>query len=162
MKGYVRKSDKTKTIWTRCPKPQVWASGNSFQPQILPPDSLLPTVKSFAPEGTSDSATWDLEMCRKSVPQDAPTSGLATLQPPCPLPEGDETQHRAQKVPKTWSLHLETGGAPGAGVEEVCPARSRHSQADITEPQPKLATGRAKSLPISLWLWSHQHTDTCH
>lgn len=59
-----------------------------------------------------------------------------------------------------WSLHLETGGAPGAGMEEVSPARSSHSLADVTEPQPKLGTGRAKSLPISLWLWSHQHTDT--
>lgn len=45
-------------------------------------------------------------------------------------------------------------------MEEVSPARSSHSQADVTEPQPKLGTGRAKSLPISLWLWSHQHTDT--
>ena len=84
VKGYVRKLDQTKIIWTWCPKPRVWASGNSFQAQILLLDSLPPTVKSFAPEGNSDSATCDLDYVWEKISPSrcSPVLWLHKLQPP--------------------------------------------------------------------------------
>lgn len=84
VKRYGRKLDQTKIIWTWCPKARVWASGNSFQAQILLLDSPLPTVKSFAPEGNSDSATCDLDHVWENISPWRCSSllWLQKLQPP--------------------------------------------------------------------------------